>query len=406
MAKLNATEINAAIQELKTELTPIKSLHPLYGMRDGKGYLTRYPITNPFTEDVSEESFLPKEWIESFISCGGTFDVNSVYGPSPYTKSYTSWVARFPASQIASWQKEAWRIDFLPDTRPVEKYFTISEDCDVKTLYKLSKGAEVREDFERWGIPCEGRNSWWFVRQWFRFSSDGAPLSQNPLYFEWLTAQATKVFPKWRDYYKFGEIGSNPVSKKLSVDYAKYCVRIDSARDVSRCRKMAVSRVVTTSTAYTVKGAEYLCKKGYCTAWRTSEGLVKVVLLHSGEEVIFTDNNVRVTPRNIAGVKVAKVSKTAFAWEKKFSDHAEGLSIKAAVDTLLGRVGINTLSVSFSMVRKAKGYCLPGTKQWLQGRFSHLYNLLAPYKTWEEVPSELMNTVWEFSSREQFGGKL
>jgi hypothetical protein len=41
------------------------------------------------------------------------------------------------------------------------------------------------------------------------------------------------------------------------------------------------------------------------------------------------------------------------------------------------------------------GFCLTGTKAFLENRMPHLYRLIKAYKNWQEVPAEIMSTVWD-----------
>lgn len=130
MAKLNIVK---AINSLKEESLTPKMLHPLYGLKDSKGWLTRYPV---------EGFFLDTSVIREYLSGGGHFDSCGVWGLSPYEyESQQILFSIFSPYKLGELVKNGERIDFL-----IDFIYTLKR---VQTKYKVFLNPDISpEDFK------------------------------------------------------------------------------------------------------------------------------------------------------------------------------------------------------------------------------------------------------------------
>ena len=79
-------DLKLALAEYEAEGKGIVStnryMHPLQGLQDSKGSLTRYPVID---KDTGEKMvFVDYNWLAEYLLAGGKLDAQRVYGISPY----------------------------------------------------------------------------------------------------------------------------------------------------------------------------------------------------------------------------------------------------------------------------------------------------------------------------------
>lgn len=101
-------------------------------------------------------------------------------------------------------------------------------------------------------------------------------------------------------------------------------------------------------------------------------------------------------------LSVAKIANKYFVWnpENGFQNHIENASLREAVRLWENRSRRGEpRPLCLNEVRNDRsgtaGFCLTGTKAFLQDRMPFLYNLIRKYSSWSEVPDEIMSTVWD-----------
>jgi len=101
-------------------------------------------------------------------------------------------------------------------------------------------------------------------------------------------------------------------------------------------------------------------------------------------------------------ISVAKVAEMWFVWnpEVGFQRHMENASLREALQLWENRSKQGEpRPLSLNDVRNdhsgTAGFCLAGTKGFLQNRMPFVYRLISRYSSWEEIPAEIMSTQWE-----------
>lgn len=402
MAKFTSIQIADAISNRIEEATPLRnasSHHPYWGIQDSRGWLSRFPD--------DKAALISRDWMWQFIASGGTLDAAGVWGICPYDVYLEQWSPVQVAGWLAAAHNRRW--DNVPNLQQIQRWVDVSNTATLTHLKQMSQGAEFLDYCAEWGYyPLkQGKSIFWAFRMSQKFAY---PCNSNASWLDWICARATKVGASKYPHQVSGEV-THPLAKHLVASWNKGRARKNryyaANRNLKRLQPWTRNYRVW-STPYTQTVARHLLLLGgnFSTTYnvQTTAGTIRVSQYHGGELLAF--NGKEITPRTVAGVKIVKIADTVFAWKDSFRDHAEGRNVKEAVDVLTGRVGIHSTSISFAMVRKAKGYCLPGTRQWLLANMPFLGTLLQPYRNWDEVPSDIMNHVWEFASRSWLKGRL
>ena len=403
--------------------------HTYSGLYDSRGSLTRYKRT-AITMDTDGEAqiahLLPREWVINYLAHGGTFDGMGVWGICPYASIW----GQFPPAQVAGWLRDAHknRADNLPSIKDILRWVEIHPTAALADLYRLSNGAYFCRDAKKWGWNplSQGKSIFWCARQYrkpgalikyadkygkhpsrefVKFSdSNGPETPGNP----GLWGYAVKCREKWnkRKWLKA------PNVRFFNAKFLKNVpLRHTGQSTYPFHSRKAAEYAVTSKETMSLRNKLH---RGFSRAElddeNTSIGRVFFAQLAKGGEVIGHNGHL-ITPRTLAnGLNCAKIDGVWFVWRHSFAKHNEGKTLKAAVAAYQARKAVNGTDVSFSMVRAAKGYCLAGTKAFLnRAGLLHLYRLLQPFSCWEDLQSsapELMDTVWQFKSRDVFAGHL
>ena len=112
---------------------------------------------------------------------------------------------------------------------------------------------------------------------------------------------------------------------------------------------------------------------------------------------------VTITGRKIReNLSLAKVSSMWFVWNPMlgFQRHMENASLKEAVRMWENRSQKGEpRPLSLNDVRNdvvgTSGFCLTGTKGFLENRMPFVFRLIQQYKSWNEIPEDIMSIVWD-----------
>lgn len=152
---------------------------------------------------------------------------------------------------------------------------------------------------------------------------------------------------------------------------------------------------------------EYIDRDKLPTSSNTSVGCIidcgdGETLIHGGG-YYYQDTYKKVSGRKIhVDLSVAKIMGVWFVWNPAngFSNHIENASLKEAVSMWDNRSRRGEpRPICLNDVRNDRtgtaGFCLTGTKSFLQDRMPFVYNLVRIYSIWSEIPNEIMSTKWD-----------
>lgn len=114
--------------------------------------------------------------------------------------------------------------------------------------------------------------------------------------------------------------------------------------------------------------------------------------------------------REVSGYSTTKIGSTWFVWKQNFHDHIESYTggLREAVSLYEKREKKNSLILTLNDVRNDRsgtaGFCLAGTKSFLQDRMPFLYNLIAQFNSWASIPEDIMGTEFHLVSKDIFRG--
>jgi hypothetical protein len=131
-----------------------------------------------------------------------------------------------------------------------------------------------------------------------------------------------------------------------------------------------------------------------------------------GETLIHSENYDNESCKTVLGRKirtdlsVAKVMGVWFVWNPLigFQNHIESTSFKEAINMWENRSRRGEpRPLCLNEVRNDRngtaGFCLVGTKAFLQNRMPFVYNLVSEYSSWSEIPDEIMSIKWDVEFR-------
>jgi hypothetical protein len=106
--------------------------------------------------------------------------------------------------------------------------------------------------------------------------------------------------------------------------------------------------------------------------------------------------------RQVGVYSVCKIEKVFFVWvtAQGFASHIEGYNLKdifaKLAKKLLKEEEIEEAlkgNLNFKTFHKLTHSCLSGTRNFLYSQARHLYNLLAPFGSWEDVLKSDVGTI-------------
>lgn len=342
MARLNLVKTWNQIQE--ESFTPLQT-HPFYGLRDAKGWLTRYPI--PKEEDG--EVFISRELAADLCYFGVNFDSNEVWGVSPYEypeKGYWNEnlslkvIDAIGVENFARLYKEHGRVDYFGEdiASLVHEGYYVNPEISSKDLRILSRGVCTygtgAKEFQVKTPP---------PMTWGRWS-----------------------FQKQRSF----------VAKKLA------------AREGEKLSSFSIADTIIGEVM------EIICSSGKILLYSFSLG--EKISFRSMKGInVLSVNNPWHTERK----------KVFFLWKNTsiFASHVEGYSLKEALENLRKRRS-GRFDFSLRMVWQERQFCFQGTLGFLEDRMPHVWRLVSEYSCWEDIPSDTLDIVWSLYSRDVFRG--
>ena len=449
MAKLNVTAAYAAYQEelaLTTQLAKKEVLmqHPYYGISDARGYLTRYPIESQDEEKGALK--LSAEWLRAFTQAGGQCDSNSWgghYGVCPYR---STWAEQLDPIQFGRYVALSGRADgnfgqtywelrdsdgdyimqfsFRDDVSYFLSQFIISETCDTKTLARAWRGALIRRIFQENNIS-HSTKSLLTLGHWSQQKVDGIVLSQA-------APTSGEMLRKWT--MQLTDLNTSSVlSPTLERQYKcaqKYIARTEYLNHEYEARVKAENkkREVQSASAYLLiqkfEGNKRLSNSWLRLPERSITSVGQIREFRDGSLSLYTLDS-RENPMRCMEVKFrtnfgyrhfsainGRGNTIHIAWlpSEGFERHMESnISVADAMEKLKFRNGRKPSDgISLNHVRNdmrgTAGYCLAGTKQFLQARMPFLYQLIKKYQEWAEVPADIMATKYYPHSTSLFQG--
>lgn len=420
MAKVN---IIAALNQIAIETPRNYSLYKADRIYQGFK-IARYPQSALRTMTV------PCEWIARYENAGGNYDSCGCWG---FTLSAIQefYDKGFNPESLGLIGKLWGRVDFTN----AEEFCQLHTDYGFTTekqYHALMAGKSRVRQMELAGIEwtkcywsalkIKNFSQWMAVRQTtfrehqFQYSASQNLLREEGGFFIETIAEYEdndSYLPEHEIKYEVSKCSS--VFCKSFRDAIKYSVRY-----AVKCKTDEAG--YANRSSYTFKSVKAFCysaktRKSVQTAYygnhraiNTSAGSIYTV----GTQLIVvpmkgyypTGEFHFIKARNVAGVNVAKVNDTVFAWTESFTEHIEAPTVKEAVTKLLKIKKVKGGTLCLNDVRNDKsgtaGYCLAGTQSFARYRMPFLYRMIKDYNSWGEVPADIMELefsplpyVWE-----------
>lgn len=413
--------------------------HPYKGLRDALGSITRY----------SPKKLINRNWIKEYLDLGGKLkDMNVRDGIDPSATT----LEKYKPSTIVRWLKEIEdynKTNTLKynwnhiNTLKIELIDNEDKDSFIDVLLKAKTNTYTKM-FNAFGIETLPNIALYSREARYQYIADNMitvpknfkinlPNVIGTIYEEdSIIDVASHIIKNYESI--------NPIFNHFNTCYKKYVKRIKRNRCNNEEVKYTTKRVLemalklsfskNLNTTQRNKISNILCKARYSFN-RTNAGTI--ICFNDIDDKIYTGvdsyglrpntnyNLIEHTPKTIGQYKVYLLNhyitneKIYFVYDKdtSFDEHVEGESIKDCISKLndihlkLEKAKIiKGKEMSLSDVIEVKHFCLPGTKQWLQSKFKHIYTLLEPYDKWVDVPKEIMEIKWSFTDRDLFDNRF
>jgi hypothetical protein len=158
MAKLNLV---STLNQMREESLSNVECHPYYGLKDNKGWLTRYP---------EESCLLSYQWMREFVFHSGSCDSYSVYGIAPHHDWLEEWSPRVIAMLL---QIEGRWDNVVSLSRLTKAGIEIDESISYQDLRVLVRGYRYMELLWDFGFKAPHpvmtmghKFSWYSLGQW------------------------------------------------------------------------------------------------------------------------------------------------------------------------------------------------------------------------------------------------
>jgi len=375
--------INKAIEKIQDETVSYKETHPYYGLKDERGWLTRYP---------REDLVISREDMSVFLNAGGRLDSQGTWGANPYY-GFGSLPAKKAAEFMLAAHCQRW--DNVPGSW---EWFTVSDSCTFRDYLKLCKGSQMKFELNKYSIATNASlftlankdYDWLYRKIAAEFSFD------NQAHMKWAKYNYD-VFTKLKPF-------GNKQFIKIAADHEKYEWRREIASAV-RCKGRStmkndkmVSYSISTPDVYRNHGffKSVGCINYKLRVFTTSQGVVAEgrKFLHLREKCGGTTSS-KHRIKKFGVFSAAKINLRYFVWETKagFVSHIEEIDFKYALSEVkrkvYGREEMEKLLskgiLTFRVFKKMTSSCIEGTKRWLMENAKHLHNLLSGFNSWEEV---------------------
>lgn len=358
---------------------------------------------------IEREIQMPSvSWTREFVNAGGSFDSCGSWGISP-SKGIELEFLNIPAEFCGRMLALLGRADY--------------DYCRVADVYKEGIDPQKRAEFhacvggihrrEQSKIARAGKRSlmrlgWMkdeeFVRYIMKTSSrigrnsnyfcfNGIPFYDNEKAFKNKEFLKNPMFAKWVSQRPVKEIMDLRKSAKGVIPPTGWI------NDVPPCLMAVALR----------QRKEYFRGRAFT---QTSEG--EVFDCGDGKTLVLRNqyDYVGETAKTIFGrqiksnLSVAKIKNTWFIWrpENGFQKHMENADLKEGIRmwenrSQKGEPRPLCLNDVRNDVVGTAGFCLMGTKGFLQQKMPFVYRLIKEYQSWSQIPNDIMSTIWDVDFR-------
>ena len=399
-----AVEMYIEEKEIQKEIKVMS--HPYYGLTDNMGSLMRYP---------KHVCRIPRWWMEKYINNGGSCDSERIWGESPedYKLKYVDPIIWGQMTKLLG------RVDDLNKNK-IELYTEILNRYNpqnAEDYYRVIKGYTRKDILSSYGFKYTNSVltlGWMSMK---RFAQYVAKHIENPfrngmfgeIYIHEIELVDGELciirynvygeynipldFGKWNDYIiscKLKNDERHHWTDKLSAD-ADYEMSDKSIRhflngtDFLHMRNIGL-RPKVYYIRFGRKSYKFF-KNDYIVDWNTHE---RVPIRKIGKYFVFADGD------------------TYHVWINDTTEHVSASSIKEAMYLLERVERKNRLELKLNDVRGDKphtsGFCLPGTKAFLEDRMPFVYNLIKDYNKWSDIPEDIMEIEWKLTDKSIFAG--
>ena len=403
--------------------------HPLFGLKDEKGWLTRYPHT-------SETPIQMSAYVANLaIQNGVNFDSNGCWGLSPYYDSledysYENLVDIFQLCANAlhhpgEWYKLAVLEEYLQADRSGWNPDNFEDIIYLKNLER-----ELLEQFPK-GTTLQDLNiSFWDLTREFviNYCYNAGVVTVRQVDNEgfhdsignyWVFDKADAGYDSYsHEVHRYWD--ENPLT-----EYALKCLRKYQARQEWESSEWSrkpqydyKGRILTNGTWKQLKwwgGKLHVvrCNEApnqqyvECTHFANYRG--KYYVQSKEDNLYYPLSHKAYGPYSLIQTKIGHRQATVKVVYKN-GEHMSSYtsSFREIIEKIETKVRRRTGVLCFNDIRNdvagTYGFCLQGTKAWAEVNMPHLYNLLEDYRTWGQVPEDLMKVQFHLHSPQEMLG--
>lgn len=393
-----------------------KEGHPFYGLKDHKGWLTRYHPDN--TPEDGE--FLPREVVAIAIECGLSFDVHGCWGLSPYQMEFRDLqLSELPSYQLRKlfttivvnkfYHPGAWYFEMGGQASKVLEYLN-DEGWGPENFYVVKWRKHLEElilkhfpgktlkdlGLNFWKLTMQNVRDFCYLNKVVTIQRGGPGGVHDSLGDFWSTRT-------WYEDYPY-----MPENHSL-YPYVMGCV----ARFEDRTKYQQPSEMPTPSRVGVLTPEGWLyrhqmgCEPQLITTLPTSIGIegYSVSWYKNQAQGVSWSNTIQIQVRQFGEYTVLKSKKWMALVKGRHHVSTTSGRLRELFSTMEARTRRNDGILSFNDIRNdvkgTYGYCLSGTKQFLAERMPHLHRLIEGYESWADVPEEIMSVEWHLRNPKQ-----
>lgn len=419
MAKLNiVTVLNQIVEE-----TPNRAeMHPYYGLRDARGWMTRYVTAEEIKEDCLYTSLISAEWIQNYIKeckklqIQPSFDAMGCYGPSPYFEWLENHSPKLIAKLVAVAHEN--RFDNVPHLGYMaEDGVVINPEITLEDLRILLSGYEKFRLLGFWRHPIMtlGRKSWYWV---------GQELAKHHIqdlakHHEEVMSHLHILYYGDEEDFLIHNLGYRSEINKhpniVNALFTKPQKRKRIKAMMNKRRSKNFYRRKKYSSIYFQLLAKYRSKADVMRVYRKSSN-VECITVSYGEILYNQDTQTPILfldykegmevlrTKKYAGLNTVSLPKRYLVYRDCFLEHVEADKLRDAVNRFNSRYRVKGNTMSLRDVVNARHFCFRGTLRFLKDKMPHVARLIEPYAAWNQVPAEIMDIQWSLASRDIFDG--
>lgn len=416
MGKVNLAKAMDAIRE--ESFTP----HPYWGYKCSRGlWLTRFPL-----ETMPENP----AFMLAFIEAGGNLDAMGHHGESPESireKEETGWSLQEIALLGKGVPADLCGVIGLDETnwkvykRGLNRAEALNQNgigisCSVWTLGRKSLSVFLKKLFSkgfkisqrRYASTPEGKNADMVINNYVYYRRAGIATTRGGTEYQIKEAliiegivsyEVGLLHPKLLEFCR----QDVPTRKEKNMNhYSPFQRPVSKLFSCPRAAKIFFSLVKMRRSFYFTAG-----KREF---YPQIASVGRIAQIHADLLVSVKDGNFQLhSIRNVAGHSVCKIADTWFIWNGDFNHHFEGKgSLKSVIELAERRKKKNSPILTLNDIRNDRpgtaGFCLAGTKGFLEKRMPHLYRIVAGYSSWGEVPEDIATIEWHIADLDIFSG--